>query len=288
MTNRTATGPVLTRRALNRATLARQLLINRSPMPALDAVHRLVGLQGQVPNAPYVGLWSRLAGFRRDDLTALIEGRAVVRATVMRGTLHLIGGADYRWIRPLLEPLLRRLQRQLMGRFTEGMDLTALVTYAAGLLAEEPLSRSRLRVALGERWPDRQRDALLHSVQYLLPLVHLPPAGTWGGRVDGPCGLAEDWLTAPLTAADPADLVRRYLAAFGPAGVRDLQAWSGLTRLAEVVEPLRGQLRAFRDEEGRELFDLPEAERPTRTPRSRHGCCPSTTTCCCRMPTGPG
>ncbi|MEU4479181.1 winged helix DNA-binding domain-containing protein [Micromonospora sp. NPDC023966] len=254
--------PLLSRRALNRATLARQLLVERARVPALEAVRWLVGLQGQVPTAPYLGLWSRVAGFRRDDLTGLLSRREVVRATTLRGTLHVIASDDYRWLRPLLQPLMARLQRQFMGRATAGVDPAELVAYAAELLAPEPLSRTRLRELLARRWPDRDRSALLHSVQYLLPLVHLPPAGTWGGRVDGPCGLAEGWLDGPLEAADPLVLVRRYLAAFGPAGVPDVQAWSGLTRLAEVVEPLRGELRVFRDEQGRELFDLPDAERP--------------------------
>ncbi|MCI4066991.1 winged helix DNA-binding domain-containing protein [Micromonospora sp. R77] len=253
--------PVLSRRAVNRATLARQFLLDRTDRSALDVLRRLVGLQGQVPTAPYLGLWSRQHGFRRDDLTGLLLRREVVRATTVRGTLHLTAADDYRWLRPLLQPLMVRLQRQFMGRATEGVDPAELVAYAGTLLAGEPLSRTRLRELLARRWPDRDRSALLHSVQYLLPLVHLPPAGTWGGRVDGPCALAEEWL-GPLTPADPAVLVRRCLAAFGPASVRDVQAWSGLTRLAEVVEPLRGELRVFRDEQGRELFDLPDAERP--------------------------
>ncbi|MFE9690309.1 winged helix DNA-binding domain-containing protein [Micromonospora sp. NPDC005806] len=254
--------PLLSRRALNRATVARQFLLDPARVPALDAVRRLVGLQGQVPAGPYVGLWSRVAGFGREDLTGLLSRREVVRATTVRGTVHVTVADDYRWLRPLLQPLMTRLQRQFMGRATEGVDPAELMAYAATLLVGEPLSRTRLRELLARRWPDRDRSALLHSVQYLLPLVHLPPAGTWRGRVDGPCGLAEGWLGAPLAPADPAVLVRRYLAAFGPASVRDMQAWSGLTRLAEVVEPLRGELRVFRDEQGRELFDLPDAERP--------------------------
>ncbi|NES13127.1 winged helix DNA-binding domain-containing protein [Micromonospora sp. PPF5-17] len=254
--------PVLSRRALNRATVARQFLLDRTDQPALDVVRRLVGLQGQVPAAPYLGLWSRVAGFGRDDLTGLLLRRQVVRATTVRGTLHVTAAADYRWLRPLLQPLMARLQRQFAGRATAGVDPADLVAHAAELLAREPLSRTRLRELLARRWPDHDRSALLHSVQYLLPLVHLPPAGTWGGRVDGPCALAQEWLAAPPVPADPAVLVRRYLAAFGPASVADVQAWSGLTRLAEVVEPIRGELRVFRDEQGRELFDLPDAERP--------------------------
>lgn len=247
---------------MNRATLARQFLLDRTELPALEVVRRLVGLQGQVPTAPYLGLWSRVSGFRRDDLTGLLLGRQAVRATTVRGTLHVTAADDYRWLRPLLQPLMARLQRQFMGRATEGVDPAELVAYATGLLAGQPLSRTRLRELLARRWPDRDRSALLHSVQYLLPLVHLPPAGTWGGRVDGPCALAEEWLTGAPAPADPVVLVRRYLAAFGPASVRDVQAWSGLTRLTEVIEPIRAELRVFRDEQGRELFDLPDAERP--------------------------
>jgi hypothetical protein len=142
------------------------------------------------------------------------------------------------------------------------VDLGELVATARRLLDDQPLSRTALRRLLGQRWPDRDPSALLHTIQYLVPLIHLPPAGTWRGSVTGPCALAEQWLGAPLAGAAPELLVRRYLAAFGPASVADLQAWSGLTRLGEVVEPLRPGLRHFRGEDGRELLDLPDAPRP--------------------------
>ncbi|GIH15350.1 winged helix DNA-binding domain-containing protein [Rugosimonospora africana] len=254
--------PLLGPRALGRATLDRQLLLRRARCSVPDAVRHLVGLQGQVPAAPYIGLWSRLEGFELADLTAPVEDRRIVRATAMRATLHLLDADDYRRLRPLLEPVLRRSQKTFMGRHTEGIDPDDLVAAARDLLRERPRDRSELRALLGARWLGHDPAALVNSVQYLLPMVQLPPAGTWKGSVRGPFALAEQWLGQPLAGAGPDELVCRYLAAFGPASVMDVQAWSGLTRLGEVVEPMRGRLRGFRDASGRELFDLPDAPRP--------------------------
>lgn len=276
----------LTRRSLNRATLERQLLLRRSDLPALDVVHHLMGLQAQDPDPPYIGLWSRIEGFGLGHLTELLHRRAVVRATLLRGTQHLVTAEDYLWLRPLLQPMLTRWQKAAFGRATHGVDPADLAAAAHTLLLQPPaepsaqsvtqsvaesatravawpLTRSELGRALAERWPGRDPVALARSVQGLLPVLHPPPDGTWGRRGATPFALADQWLGKPLASQPrPQDLVLRYLAAFGPATVKDVQAWSGMTRLREVVEALRPQLEVFRGEDGAELFDLPDAPRP--------------------------
>jgi Winged helix DNA-binding domain len=263
MPRATGAGDVLGRRALGRATLERQLLLRRWDLPVAEAVERLGGLNAQDPEPPYLALWARLAGFEHDTLTRVLNDRGVVRSTLLRGTQHLVAAADCLAWRPLLQPLLDRIQRSGFGRATAGVDLEQLAAAARWLLTEQPLTRPELGRLLARRWPDREPGALAWSAQYLLPLVHPPPSGTWGRHGPTPYVLAESWLGRPLPAApSPEGMVERYLAAFGPASVNDLQAWSGLTRLREPVERLGAALRPFRDEHGRQLYDLPDAPRP--------------------------
>ncbi|MCI4145261.1 winged helix DNA-binding domain-containing protein [Streptomyces sp. MMS20-AI2-20] len=254
----------LTLRALNRATLERQLLTRRTRLPPLTVIERLTGLQAQDPDPPYIGLWSRIDGFRIEDLTTLLEERAVVRATLFRGTQHLVTADDYLWVRPLLQPMLDRWQKGGFGRQTAGLDLGELAAAARNALSGgRTLTRPELGRLLAERWPGRDPVALARSVQGLLPVVHPPPDGTWGRRGPTPFAPAEEWLGRPLARdASVRRLVLRYLAGFGPATVKDVQAWSGATRLRAVLEELRPRLRVFRAESGEELFDLPDAPRP--------------------------
>jgi hypothetical protein len=252
---------VFSDRALNRATMRRQLLDRRAGIAPLDAVRHLVGLQGQAANAPYLGLWARVEGFARDDLIALLDKRLVVRAGLLRGTQHLATAEDYRWLRPLIQPVADRARQAAFGRRTAGIDMGELREVAYELLKGRVLTRPQLRDLLAARWPGADAEALAWSAQCLLPLVHPPPAGIWGRGGATPFALAEEWLGRPVDPAPRVDeVVLRYLAAFGPASVADVQAWSGLTRLAEVVERL--PLREFRDARGRSLFDLPDAPRP--------------------------
>lgn len=254
---------ILTPRELNRATLARQMLLERASLPALDAVERLVGLQAQVPSPPYVGLWTRLRDFRREDLTRLLGERRVVRATLMRATLHLMSAADYLLLRPALQPALTRSLQSIAGRRVQGLDVDELVATVREFFAQQPRAFAELNAVLSESLPDRDPSALAYAVRTHLPLVQVPTGGTWGysGRV--PFTPAESWLGRPLaTSQDPRHLFLRYLAAFGPAGVMDFQAWSGLTRTKEDIEALKPELRVFRDEKGNELLDLPDAPRP--------------------------
>ncbi|MEU8419551.1 winged helix DNA-binding domain-containing protein [Micromonospora sp. NPDC048835] len=247
-------------RALNRATLDRQLLLRRSGMDVPAALAHLVGLQAQTPHTWYAGLWSRLADFRAVDVATLLESRAVVRIALMRSTIHVIGAAEAAWIRPLVQPVLDRdlFANHTHGRWMRGLDTAAVAAHAHDLLAERAMTPAELGAALLRRWPDNNAAALAYAARNLLPLVQTPPRGVWGrsGRT----------VHAPLDVrADPPpyrmkidDLVLRYLAAFGPATVADAQTWSGLTHLAEVVDRLRPRLRTFPGG----YVDLPDAPRP--------------------------
>lgn len=256
----------LSRRALGRALLARQLLLRRSELSVTEAVEHLVGLQAQAPAPPYFALWSRLVGFSPDRLSERISDRSVVRIVLMRGTIHLVSAADCLALRPIIAPML---ERTLVGNTTygkaklAGLDLTEVAGAARTLLEQKPRTMAELRTLLGPQWPDRDPVSLAQTARSLLPLVQVPPRGLWGIGGQPACTTAESWLGRPLDAEPSPDrMVLRYLAAFGPATVRDVQAWSGLTRLAEVADRLGSALVRLRGEDGAELLDLPDAPRP--------------------------
>ena len=260
--------PVLSRRALGRATLARQFLLARTEATVPEVVAHLVGLQAQTPHTWYTGLWSRITGFTPDRAADLLVDRELVRIAVMRSTIHLVTAADAFALRPVVQPVLERdlFRNFTHGRDMRGLDVDAVVAAGRALLAEKPRTNKELGALLHEQWPDRAPTALAYAIRCLVPLVQVPPRGVWGRS--GPIAhtSAETWLgAAPVVAASAGrpsadDLVLRYLAAFGPATVKDVQTWSGLTRLREVVEGL--PLLRLRDEDGQELFDLPDAPRP--------------------------
>ncbi|MFA1539851.1 winged helix DNA-binding domain-containing protein [Actinomadura monticuli] len=257
---------VLDRRALNRAALDRQLLLHRSRMPALDAVERLVAIQAQETNMPYLGLWTRLDGFRRDDLTGLLHDRSVVRGSILRGTQHMSTAGDYLWLRPLVQACLLRAQQAAFGRVTKDWDLDELAKEARRLLDGRTLTRPQLARKLAEQWPDRDVQALGWTVQALVPVVHPPPSGTWNTGGATPFALAEDWIGEPLQQPAPERLIRRYLSAFGPASVKDFQMWSGMRRMDADFGELRPALQVYKDENGVELFDLPDIPFPDDRP----------------------
>jgi winged helix DNA-binding protein len=253
--------PRLDRRALNRALLARQLLLQRVGLSVPATLERLVGMQAQQPLPPYVGLWTRLAGFGPDDLARLLESRRVVRLALMRSTLHLVTARDCLALRPVLHPVLARGLAGGGGRVA-GVDLAALAGYARALVDERPRTSGELGTLLAARFAGRDPAALAYAARGLLALVQVPPRGLWGKSGLPLCTTAESWLGQPLgQERSPVPLVRRYLAAFGPATVADMQAWSGLTRLAEVVAAMPALVR-FADGDGRELYDLRGAPRP--------------------------
>jgi hypothetical protein len=254
---------VLSDRALNRATLHRQHLLVRGSSGPLQIIRLLAGMQGQDPELPYFGLWNRIAGFRIAQLESLLLDRQVARATLFRCTQHLLATSDYVWIRPLLGPMLDRMRRSFFGRVTAGVDPAELIAETRAALAAGPLTRSELGRVLRERWPAHEGVWLARAAQVAVPVVHPHPDGTWGRRGPTPFALAEHWLRGELQPGRGfGELVLRYLAGFGPAGVRDMQAWSGLTRMREVFEELRPRLRTYRSEHGTELFDLPDIVLP--------------------------
>ncbi|MFG1945169.1 winged helix DNA-binding domain-containing protein [Nonomuraea sp. NPDC048826] len=252
--------PLLSLRALNRATLDRQLLLARVDRPVPDVVEHVGGLQAQTPHTWYTGLWNRIAGFRAEDASALLESRALVRIALQRSTIHLVTARDALAMRPLLQVVTERGTRSTFVRKLRGVDLDELEAAGRALVEAAPMTFAALGKALAERWPGNDAHALSQVVRWLVPLVQVPPRGLWGRS--GPIAhtSAEAWLGVEAPPMTPEELVRRYLAAFGPASVMDAQTWSGLTRLGEVVEPM--ELRRYRDEHGRTLYDLPELELP--------------------------
>jgi hypothetical protein len=259
------------------------MLLEREVLPAaqpdraarvVQAIEHLVGLQAQAPFPPYYGLHSRLDGFRPEDLATLITDRSVVRIALMRGTIHLVSARDCLPLRRLVQPVIERGMRGAFGKQLAGVDPAELAAAGRRLVETEPMTFAQLGHALAAQWPGHPPAALAQGVRTFVPLVQVPPRAVWGRAGKSMHTSAEHWLgrprrpgqpAYPLPAATPAglaELVTRYLGAFGPATVRDVQAWSGLTGLKAVVEQLRPSLVTFRDEQGAELFDLPTAPRP--------------------------
>ncbi|MGW1048666.1 winged helix DNA-binding domain-containing protein [Streptomyces sp. NPDC002521] len=254
--------PVLEARALNRATLERQLLLRRSALSPLDAVAHLLGLQAQNVAPPYHALAARLDGFAPERLSALMAGREVARIVTLRSTLHTHTADDCLTLRPLVQPArVRELAAFRKG--LAGVDLDRLAVLARELVEAEPRTMAQLRQALGAHWPDADPRALAVAARCTLPLVQVTPRGLWGRSGQVALTTAEHWLGRPAGEAPAVEaVVLRYLAAFGPASVQDMQAWAGLTRLRAAFDRLRPRLLTFRDPNGTELFDLPDAPRP--------------------------
>jgi Winged helix DNA-binding domain len=219
-------------------------------------------MQGQAPHAPYVGLWTRLKDFQPEQLSELIVSREAVRAPLMRATIHLVSARDCLSLRPAIQPVL---ERSFSGAPFDisGAEAEPLLDAGRAFLSERPSTRPELGAALAGAWPEVDSASLAQAITYLVPVVQVTPRGVWGRSGAARWTTVEAWLGQPLDDRPSLDaVVLRYLAAFGPATVRDVQTWSGLTRLTEVADRLRPRLRVFRDEHGTELLDLPEAPRP--------------------------
>ncbi|MEH0971682.1 winged helix DNA-binding domain-containing protein [Micromonospora sp. CPCC 205546] len=262
---------VLDSRALNRATLARQLLLDRADVPVLDAVAHLGGLQAQEPQEPFVGLWSRVRGFDPAALSNLLTGRRVVRMHLMRRTVHLVTADDALAWRARHAGMLRQRVLGVYRHELAGVDLDELATAGREVLADGgPRSMTGLARALADRWPAPGPRALGEMLlAALVPVVQLPPRGLWRTTAGVRNVLLSSWLGREIDPPAPAGgdpvgeaLVRRYLAAFGPAATADVRAWCGLAGLPAAVAAIRDELVEFRDERGRRLWDLPDAPRP--------------------------
>ena len=252
---RRVAGAVLSQRQLNRTLLARQGLLERSAVPALEMVEQLVGMQAQVPSNPYVALWSRIDGFDPQELSGLVERREAVRAGVLRATVHLMSARDCLAIEPLTREIVRKTFASPYGAGLRGAPVEHVVEAGRELLVAAPRTRRQLSEALAERFPGAEPASLGYAVVTHLPLVQIEPRGQWGRTLQPTWALTELHV-GPLRPATVDELVLRYLRAFGPATVGDARTWSRLTGLREVFERLRPGLRTYRDERGRELFDV--------------------------------
>jgi hypothetical protein len=260
---------VLSTVRLNRALLARQLLLRRRRIEPVAAVEHLVGIQSQSPRAAYVGLWARIAGFRPEALERLFLDREVVRIALMRSTIHLVSARDCMPLRELTRAAIERPSRHSAARRAAGVDDEDLEAAGRALVEQGPRTFKELGAELGRRWPACDPDALAMGVRELVPLVQVPPRGLWS-RGGPPAHIAaETWLDGVRPARlSTAGLVRRYLAAYGPASVADAQTFIGITGLKPVIEELRPDHLTVRDQAGGELFDLPDAPRPRERTRA--------------------
>jgi hypothetical protein len=253
---------ILTLRELNRATLARQLLLERATMSVPAAIERLVGLQAQLAVAPYVGLWTRLHDFHHSDLADLIENRTVIKATLMRATLHLFTAEDYVRFRTTLQPVLIGAGGAIAKRRGADFDLDKLLSAAQQYIGEKPRTFAEISAMVSELIPDKDVRAMRYTVRTHLPLVQVPIPSGWSYSNTPEFTLAEAWLGRPLAPEDRLrELVFRYLAAFGPASATDMQTWLGL-KLKDTFEKLKPELQTYRAEGRRELFDLPDLALP--------------------------
>jgi hypothetical protein len=257
---------VLDRRALNRALLARQWLLEEPRQAtALEAIEHLGGLQAQDVKAPYFQLRARLAGFEAAELSGLLERREAVRIAAQRSTIHLLSARD--------APVLRALGQREIARATDGnwrlpddVDPAALTAAGRALVDAEPRTFAQLAAELGPRWPHADPKALAQQIRARVPLVQVPPRGLWGRSGPVAHTSLEAWTGSSPPEPEDVDLeplVLRYLAAFGPARAADFQKWSGRAGAGEAFARLRTDLMVFEDEVGRELLDLPDAPRPS-------------------------
>ncbi len=249
---------------LNRATLARQMLLERSTITPTEAIERLVGMQAQLASAPYVGLWTRLKDFQRSDLAGAIEGREVVKATLMRATLHLVSAADYLHFRTAMNPVLEGAAESITKNRTP-IDKERVLKVAHDFIAEKPRTFAEISAMLTAEMPDSDVGAMRYTVRTHIPMVQVPITTGWSYPGTPAFTLADEWLGKPISTEDHTrELVLRYLGAFGPATITDVQTWSflKLADLKVIFEALRSKLVVYRDEKKKELFDVKDAPIP--------------------------
>lgn len=267
----------LSTRTLNRTLLERQLLLRRAELSPERAIEHLVGMQAQAPNPPYLGLFARLAAFDPEELSELVTKRRVVRIALQRNTIHLVSAEDAVLLRRVLKPVIDNGLKHNFGPQLRGVDLEVLGERGRELVEQEPLTFARLGERLAEEFPQAKPNALAQGVRQLVPLVQVPPRGLWGQGGAATHTSLESWLGISSSASSPSGteaaavepgvaeveldaMVLRYLAAFGPASVRDVQTWCGLTRLNTVVKRLDDRLTCYTDENGTVLYDVADAQ----------------------------
>lgn len=263
------------------------MLLERQKVTPLAAIERLVGLQAQVPRPPFGGLWTRLQRFEREDLLRLVREKKVVRATAMRGTIHLLTAADYRMLRPALAPMLAGATTIVAKRMAGAPGTEELLALGEDFFGNTPAPFDEFRKMLEFRYPRLDVRAMAYTVRMGLPLVMVPTDGAWGFPSNAGFALAEKWLgqKIPMESPQLEKVVLRYLAAFGPAAPADAQNWSGLRALRDVFERLRPRLLTFRDDGSESCSTFPTRRVPMRTLLLRSGFFPSTTTPCSGTPT---
>jgi hypothetical protein len=255
----TTAARTLTQRELNRALLARQLLLERSQAAIPRALERIGGLQAQYAPSMYIGLWSRLEGFERDALTQALERRKVVQATLMRVTIHLVSAPDYWPLTVAIRDPRREMWLRAHRSRPSASEVEAAVRRLRPPLAKGPLRRAEIDELLG-----KPGSATINGLGMFIDLVRAPPSGTWEQRRADLYALAEAWLEPPELSVEQAreHLVRRYLTGFGPATPNDIADWAGVPPRELAPVPERLNLRRFRSEDGEELLDLPRAPLP--------------------------
>ena len=262
--------PVLTLRELNRATLARQMLLERASLPVVTAIERLAALQAQWAPSPYLALWSRMENFERESLWSAIEKKhTVIRARLMRGTLHLVSARDFYAYAVATQDLQRGAWNRL--QVGQGVDPKAVAKLAVAF-ARQPRSKEDVVAHLTERlgsFDGPYKWLIWRFVSAHADLVSAPPGGHWAhGGTNAPYVAARHWIgsgSRPSEADALRLLINRYLAAFGPASLADIAQFTGQVpaRIRPVLEDLAPSLRRFSDEQGHSLFDLPRAPRPS-------------------------
>jgi len=251
----------LSTRELNRTLLARQLLLARSSDSVEGVLWRLVALQSQVPQSPHLALWSRVAGYTPDSLNSLAKDRRVVRATAMRATLHTLLSEDYLRFRSALQPAMHKALRGFFSGSWRQIDLERVRQLGEEFMAT-PHTFAELKAFLEQQELSCLLEAATYAARTHLPLVQIPEGKPWGYTGNPRYVLASRWLgRSPQTDGGAlASLVRRYLRAYGPASRQDLEYWTGMGGMREVLEDLRPELAEYVDESGRRLIDLAEAE----------------------------
>lgn len=253
----------LSNRVLNRTLLARQHLLERATLSTPQMCEHLIGLQAQDVPPPFVGLWSRIADFDPATVSTGLDDRSLVRITLMRGTIHLVTPRDALRIAPHIQPELEKVPFRKGFNFGAmvGLDPDEVRAHGEAVLGEEPMSAADLRAEAARRYPDRDPGPVVQTWLYQLPVLQTPPRGRWRDNSRPVWSRVQPWLGAPLDPTYPvAELILRYLRAFGPATTTDMQTWSRLPAMKQAVTQLGDRVRTYTDERGRTLYDAADLD----------------------------